>query len=139
MTEVASGLNCAGRLRSNRPPAVFHWAASGVQNHSGSRGYPRVGTADADPTPIDQRALARHHSAGVTVVPVLSRKSAIRQSFVIQHIERVAATLITDLAGLGEDCERKQDVVMPMARIVQLDEVRSDHAAIGQPSVEPPA
>src|SRR5512133_1053684 len=66
---------------------------------------------------------------------MLRRESTVRKSLARQEIERVAAALVLDLPSLGEDRQCEQDVVMPVARIVQLDKRRVDHAAVSEPSV----
>src|SRR5512133_1433142 len=70
---------------------------------------------------------------------MLRRESTVRKSLARQEIERVAAALVLDLPSLGEDRQCEQDVVMPVARIVQLDKRRVDRAAVPEPSVEPAA
>jgi hypothetical protein len=95
--------------------------------------------AAADTTAVQKRSLARHHRLGGPVVTVLGRESPIRQPLSLQQVERIAASLVTDLPSLGEDHECEQDVVVPLARGVQLDERGVDQAAVSQPSIEPPA
>ena len=93
--------------------------------------------AVTDTTPIQERSLARHHRAGVPVVTLLGRESPIRQPLALKQVERLAASLVMDPPGLGKDRQGEQDVVVPIAGIMQLDKPRADHAAVPQPLVEP--
>src|SRR5437773_2347414 len=88
----------------------------------------RVRSLRARAAPVDQGAAVDWFGRG-SIELALGGKAAVRQALCREHFESLSATGISQVARLAEYLQSKQDVVVPVARIVQAKEITGHNRA----------
>jgi hypothetical protein len=87
---------------------------------------PFVHALAADGSPVHQRPLASRVRT-TAVIACSAGNPPSGSAFPAQQFERLIAVGVVQMPGLAEDLEAKQDVVVPIAGIVQLQKRGRDH------------